>query len=350
MVSALWSQILPSAWRRAASPRQCIAVQHLVAPQRDLVAVQRVLNALGARLNVVFDLHHGRGDVVLLDGDLVSRLSLQQIDAFAEDRPLVTWPGALDAGSVLDADQTDFHPALHQNWLQADLARQLGDLPQLQSPGGCDGVGARRGPVVAALPRPGAGVQAMAIEIREHTDGWTVERKEGAAWQSLMQQLLQGRQDPNTAPLTLGYGEDARLFVDFQQRQVRCETLALQHLRVSRERPWRMSGDTSAATPPPGCTARDLDDLLWDLGIASGAMPLWRGAGDAAKQHLSCPNREPIARRTRTPSHLEAARRLHAAPATLAELRRCLGVAEADLRRFLQAALVLGLLRWVHKS
>ncbi len=342
IVSAVWRQVLPSAWRRAASPRQRIAVQHLVAPQRDLAAVQRVLNALGARLNVAFDLHHGRGDVVLLDGDLVSSLSLQQIDAFKEDRPLVTWPGALDAGSVFDADQANSNPTLLQNWLQADLARQLGNLPQLRSPGDDSG----RAQVAATLSRPGAGRQAIANDVDEHADDRNVERTKGAAWQSLMQHLLQGRQDPSTAPLTLGYGPHARLFVEFQQREAHCEILALQHLRVSRDWPWRVP----TATPPPGCIARDLDDLLWDLGSASGAMPLWRSAGDVAKQHLSCPNREAIARRSRTPSHLEAARRLHAAPATVAELRRCLGVPEAELRRFLQAALVLGLLRWVHKS
>ena len=53
-----------------------------------------------------------------------------------------------------------------------------------------------------------------------------------------------------------------------------------------------------------------------------------------------------IGRYSRLPRHMELARQLVAGPMTPSALRRNVRVSVADLRRFLQACLFLGLVHW----
>jgi hypothetical protein len=165
-------------------------------------------------------------------------------------------------------------------------------------------------------------------------------------WQELLSEVLkavrQGVAQPGTQPFTASYGEDAHMLFDFRSRLVFIDPLAQQHLRVRRELP----------LPAPGlrpCTealVRELDETVWDLGIAAGPHTLLGQPAD----WWHCPLRwvadGGIERYSRIPRHLDLARRLQQGPATPSELRRHARVGVSDLRRFIQACLMGQLLQW----
>lgn len=381
-------------WPRLAWRRPRIGVQHLLGPGRDTASLQSVLDSVGDSLDVAFELHHGHGDIVLLDEDLVSRLSIQQIEAFKEERPLVTLPGQLDSPLRVDAKQhvERVRQALVQQLAGVSLVRQrqvlsrrrlwpwrgdstvatgtrpsdaesapaLRRLPSAQTSLGYSVQppwGASATPPAGALaeaPRSSAAMREPPTRLPFHPgvsagavpEVFAVPAVDARQWYVMVAALRHGRHDRSARPMTIGYGAGAGLFFDFQSARVHCDVLALQYLRVRRELPL-VARSAAAGAPGPDAVWRSVDAVLWDLGLASGAMPLWGSTGDSAHQLLQGKDKSEIACHTRMPSHLDAARCLCRGPCTPSELRRRVALSEPDLRRFLQAVLFLDLAHWV---
>jgi hypothetical protein len=357
-------------WPSLAGRRPRIGVQHLLGPGRDTASLQRVLDSVGDSLDVAFDLHHGHGEIVLLDEDLASRLSIQQIDAFKEERPLVTLPGQLDSPLRVDAKQhaEQVRQALAQQLAGMSLVRQRRSLSRsslwpwrghgtvdtgtrVSDDGSTPAL--RRLPLSEA-PRSSSALRGTPTSLPGHPAASTgagpavfaVPAVDPRQWYVMVAALRHGRHDRGARPMTIGYGAGAGLFFDFQSGRVHCDVLALQYLRLRRELPL-VARSAAAGSPGADAVWRSVDAVLWDLGLASGAMPLWGSTGNSAHQLLRARDRGEIACQTRTPSHLDAARWLCRGPCTPSELRRRVGLSEPDLRRFLQAVLFLDLAHWV---
>jgi hypothetical protein len=160
---------------------------------------------------------------------------------------------------------------------------------------------------------------------------------------TVMQQVLRGRADVLLPTFAASYGADANIVFDFRARLVFIDPQAQRQLRVHRELP----------QPAPGARAkgdaivRELDETLWDIGIAAGPYPLLDAPHDWWRTPLRWAVDARVERYSRIPRHCDLARCLIEGPASPSELRRYAHVGLADLRSFIQAGLMLGLLNWM---
>lgn len=326
----LWSA-LRTRLRPAADTPQYITVQNVMPSGVDLIAVQAALDRVGEALAVQFELQEHIGDIVLMDADLALRMSPQAVQAFVEERPLVTLTDLRRADDLLLSGAQRFERR------QRELLVQLREIPLVR----------RRATPGASSNAPaltqGKASQAFDSSFDSHLDGSELAAVEvTAAQRDLVHRVLHGLRTPGTPPLTAGYGANAHLRFDFQARTVHIDALALQHLRVRRELPHAAPG----ATPGPEAQVRELDETVWDLGLAFGPCALLDAPADWWHTPLQWVRGAHIEPHTRVPRYIELARRLQCATLTPSELRRRARVSVSDLRRFLQATLMLGLLHW----
>lgn len=138
------------------------------------------------------------------------------------------------------------------------------------------------------------------------------------------------------------YGPRAALRADFAEGYALLDPLALQRLRVHRELPRLVRMDAPGAE----AIARELDELVWDVGIACGAFALRQQPPDWWHTPLATAQDLSLQRYSRVARHLELTQLLFAGRITPAELQRQSGQSVAELRPFLQACLYLGLAWW----
>jgi hypothetical protein len=163
-----------------------------------------------------------------------------------------------------------------------------------------------------------------------------------AAHQQLLTQVLRGRADTLMPALTASYGPGASLRVDFGKGSVHLDLQAQRQLRLNRELPLPAPGAHTGAT----AVVRRLDEVIWDLGIAAAAHPLLNAPADWWHSRLVWAVDADMSRLSRLPRHLDMARHLAEQPLSPSELRRRARVALTDLRAFVQAGLLVGLLAW----
>lgn len=334
IASTLWTALLER-WRPAGRAPQFITLQHVLPGDADLVAVQAALDRVGQALAVQFELKESSGDIMLMDADLASRMSTEAVQAFAAARPLVTM------SNQRSHDDKLLSAAQRLERCQRELLVQLREISLVRrraAPGA-----AGTGPTVSQ----GGHTQAFDSGFDSRLDGMELLGAELApAQRQLVQRVLSGMRTPSTPALTASYGPGAHLRFDFSAGLVSIDALALQHLRVRRELPQATSGATSGATPGPDAQLRELVETVWDLGLACGPFALQDEPCDWWRTPLQWTRRARIEALTRVPRHIEMARCLQAAPLSPSELRRRAQVGVTDLRCFVQAALMSGLLRW----
>ena len=163
-----------------------------------------------------------------------------------------------------------------------------------------------------------------------------------AAHQELLSQVLRGRADTLLPACSASYGPDANLRFDFGTGRVHLDLQAQRQLRLNRELPLPAPGAQTGAT----AVVRRLDEVIWDLGIAAGAYPLLNAPDDWWHTPLVWAVDADVTRLSRLPRHLDMARHLAEQPLSPSALRRRAHVALTDLRAFVQAGLMLGLLAW----
>ena len=312
-----------------------LTLQHLGFNAAELARLPHILQGVGAQLGLELVLGGGVGEIVLMEGGFGDRVAPQVLHAFLEDRAVVT----LSAPAGISGDVlTDEMEARAQ---QRQLLEQLRGLLQ-------------RRPVAMMLDTvqlPGA----AELEASSGFDSKFDSRRDAEALfapevdrdrHQLVTLMRKGLHDPGSAPLVVSYGDAATMRVDFSTQRVSLDTLALQHLRLARELPYITPRNELAAD----ALERDLDLVMWDLGLASRDFRLLNAPVDWWHSRLASPAHANVARYTRAPQELDMARMLQGAPISPADLRRKARVSLADLRGFLQACLFLGQAYWVRSS
>ena len=326
----------------AVGRKRSIGLQHLSLSDRDFDDLQTVLDLLGQQLGVSFELQSHAGAIVLIDIDCVARVAAQQIESFIQGRPVVTIAGLngdverlLSAAERLERRQRMLLPQL------MDLALVRRASPHWSANGWApDATGGDES--TRLQPSSFASAFDSAFDSSLDGDQLVADELDGPR-QVLLQAVLRGKADPFTPVLAASYGTGAHLRFHFDSGLVIIDALALQHLRVRRELPL----PAPRAQPHADATHHELDETIWHLGLAAGSFALANEPVDWWHTTLACPPMARIGRYARTPRHLELFRRLLRAPATPAELRRHVRISVADLRRFIQASLLLRLLHWV---
>ncbi len=327
----LWNA-LRSRLQRVRSEGSVIALQPVLPSDADLAEVQALLDRVGEALAVRFVLKPHDGDIVLMDAELAARMAPQLVHAFAEERPLVTL-------HLLQQrlDEAALSPGERLQRRQRELLAQLREIPLVRQRA------THATPeATSTLPQPcvesgfdshfDSGFDTTALMAAEIGDGQ----------RQLLQRVVSGLQAREAAVLCASYGPGAHLRFNFHARLVAIDPLALQHLRVRRELPQPAPGAAPAADAP----LRDLEETVWHLGIAAGPFPLRDEPADWWHQPLAWTHGARIEPYTREPRCIELARLLQAGPATPSALRRQARVSVAELRRFLQATLLLSLVHW----
>lgn len=331
----IWNALRARAPWAARRPR--IALQHLGLPDGDLQSVRGALHAVSEQLDLDFELNDRRGEVVLMDAELAARMPAHLLASMAGGRPVLVLSGPRgDDGQWL-------HRGAATERQRQQLLRQLGALSIVRE----HSAAARQGGVTAGRPAPfdadrhSTGVDPDSASAPDQnrlmTESLADEQFE------LMRAVHRGLADPTAPVLNASYGVDANLRFDFRQRIVTLDPLAQRHLRVYRELP----SPVPRAAPCDEATVRELDETAWDLGIAGGNHVLFGAPADWWHSALSAPASGAVQRYTRLPRHLALARLFEAGPTTPSALRRQARVDIDELRRFLQACLMLGLVHWL---
>jgi hypothetical protein len=338
---ALW-KVLRDKLGAAADPSRRIGLQHFGLKDRDADELQPVFDRLGQQLAVRLELQAHAGDIVLLEVDFAARTSPQLLHAFGEERPVVLIE--LDGAG---GDRRRPPAAAVAERRRQQLLRQLKDIaivrrrsphwgPQGWEPGVL-------GFADDHAPACGSDASVFDNDFDSVLDAEQLAAEElDGARRELLQQVLRGRHDPAAPRLAASYGPGAHMRFDFRAGLVTIDPLARQHLRLRRELPLPAPG----ACPQDEAPEQELDSALWDLGLAGGRFPLLAEPADWWHTPLRGVAADLIAEHTRLPRHLELARRLQAGPVTPSQLRRQVPIGVAELRCFVQACLVLRLLRW----
>lgn len=327
----LWNALRARLQRMRREPSH-IALQPVLPSDADLAEVQALLDKVGEALAVQFELKSGEGDIVLMDAEIAARMSPQLVHAFAEERPLVTLTGL-----QLRPEEALMSPSERFERRQRELLVQLREIPLVR----------RRASRVTPEATSTLPQAELASGFDSHFDSGfdtsaLMAAEIGDGQRQVLRRVLEGLRTREAAVLCASYGPGANLRFNFHTRLVAIDTLALQHLRVRRELPQPAPG---AATEPQA-PLRDLEETVWDLGLAAGPFPLLDEPADWWHQPLAWTHGARIEPYTRMPRYIEMARLLQREPLTPSALRRRARVSVADLRRFLQAALLLSLLHW----
>lgn len=279
-------------------------------------------------LNVELDLRHG--DIVLADRSFADRAAPQQLAVICDSRPLVTC-------DLSESAHPELSVLARFERRQRELLRQLREIPLVRDASSQFGASGWDRSVIAASELPSA---------------FGDSRRDGDppplpdAHERLVRAMLRGLVEPETAPMTASYGALAVIRIDFAGAFALVDPLAQQHLRVQRELPRLVEG----AAPGADAMERDLDVLVWDLGIAAGRHRLLDQPADGWNTPLATCTGVQVQRYTRLPRHLDLAAVLFAGRVTPAELQRRTGLSSEDIRPFLQACLFLGLCWWASES
>ena len=286
-------------------------------------ALVALLDPVGQELGLNLLLDDKGGEAVLAEPDFLQHVAPQVLQAFLDDRPLVT-VALPHAHAGLAA------PALVQ--AHADLAHQLRVLR--------DRCGTMSVAAQSTLP-PDSDFDSQ-FDTRQHADQ-LAECELDPDRAQLLTALRRGLVDPSHPLLSAGYGPKAAMVIDFATGMATLDERADQHLRVLREVPYLAHG----ARPGDGAKVRELDRVVWDIAVAAGGYRLLLSPRAWWHAPLIAQPRLDVSRLTSMPQHREMARCLAVAPVSPAELRRRCRVSLSDLRGFLQACLFLGLTYWV---
>ncbi|MDE2396005.1 MAG: hypothetical protein KGM91_11270 [Burkholderiales bacterium] len=321
---------------------QVVTVQHGGFSEREVDALQDVLDKIGQRLGVSLPMRRDRGDILLLDSDFASCNASNLLFRGQDDRPVVLIePFNVDMIKWFGAIELFGHRQLELQRQFMDLTLIRRSSPYWSASGWMPEVGAvGHGAVATAAAALNSGFDSD-YDSRPGAEPLLINDIDEIRLE-LVSQALAGHRKPGHAPLQASYGPAANMVFDFRAGVVAVDPLAQQYLRVRRELPLPAPG----AQPQANAIVRDLEETIWDLGMAAGHLALQGEPADWWHCRLVGVAAERIESFTRLPHHLELARWLCGGPATPSELRRRARVSVSDLRRFIQACLYLGLLGW----
>lgn len=293
-------------------------------PQRQ--QLETLCDRLGEQLDLALVCDTQGGDIVVAEPRYVATAGPQRMAHVCAARPLVLCD--LDA----EGDAGDSSLALFES-RQRELLAQLRRLPQVRD----------RSPRFGASGWDQSPVATSTVPfgLEEAGDDLDPPPIPARPWRFVVH-LLRGLVDPEMQPLLGGYGPAAMVRVDFSRAFALVDPKAQQMLKVQKDLP-QIEG---AGLPGDDAIERELDGLVWDIGIAAGAYRLLSAPPDAWFTTLATCEDPAVQRYTRLPRHLQLADVLFAGPISPAELQRRTGHSVAEIRPFLQACLFLGLAWW----
>jgi hypothetical protein len=307
--------------------RPRLTLQYLGLSDEDLRALRPMVERAGESLGVRLSLQRSAGDIVVVDERFAAQVSPQILNAYCEERPVVSVDGDSLAFDEFDAALDRLERC------QEALLRQLRAIPLVR----------RSVARAAGKPQSREAESGFDSQFDSRLDASRLAAPSLASvHEEVVTRLLAGMVEPSASPLTLSYGPGATMVVDFEAGLVRSDPLAQQHLRVQRELPL----PAPEACPGLKVSVRTLDETVWDMGIACGRYKLLEQPEDWWHTPLEAARLVHADRYTRTPRMLEMARCLADSPVTPAELRRYAAASVSDVRCFVQACLFLGLAYW----
>lgn len=322
---SLWSRLLP---RRAARPgRACLRLHTVGLDEGQMRQLRPLCTRIGEALEVTVEVDPRQGDIVLAERTFARLTPPQQLARLVDARPLVTCD--MRAGEDPEVGALKVFERR-----QRELLAQLRELPMVRGLSPQFGASGWDREVIAASFLPsGFDTAAQGLDAPPL----------GPVQAMMVTWLLRGLMDATMKPMTVAYGRGAVIRVDFAQGFALVDPGAQQALRVRRELP-EMVAD--GLVPGADAIGRELQDLVWDIGIAAGQSQLLDQPVDWWHTPLATCADPEVQRFTRLPRYLELASVLFRDRVTPAELQRRTGYAVAEMRPFLQACLFLGLAWW----
>jgi len=288
--------------------------------------LETLCDRLGGQLDLALVCDTQGGEIVMADPRYVARAGPQHMARLCAARPLVL----CDIDEDGDAESSSLAKfALRQRELLAQLRR----LPQVRDRSPRFGASGWDQEVVSASCLP-SGFDDPAAQPDSPVFP-------ASQWRPIVH-LLRGLVDPEMPPLLASFGPSAMMRVDFSRAFALIDPQAQQMLRVNRALP-RLEGATA---PGDDAIERELDALVWDIGIAAGVYRLLNAPPDSWHTALATCQDPAVQRYTRLPRHLDLAAALFSGPISPADLQRRTGQSVAEIRPFLQACLFLGLAWW----
>lgn len=315
--------------RRRRGPRPRLTLHHLGFDEEALRDLGARLATLADELPVDLKLHADVGDLVLIDEHLLRDLPPRLLIAICDGRPWLEVPR--DPPAAGSARGSIAAQRLRRMLLeQIDTMLRSGRNPEAA-------------PETAGPEDAGTSPEVdIEIDSRWPASGLLVDLALEEERMRLLADIRQARRTARRARLCATYGPDASIVLDFVRNIAVLDPGALQYLRSQRELPVPVS----AGEMRESATERDLAWTLWDIGVAAGPFPLIDAPPDWRRTPLVANGLSHIGRYTKMPLHLDMARRLNDARLTPVQLHRTFRHSGRELRGFLQACLLLGLLRW----
>jgi hypothetical protein len=308
--------------RRAPAPALRVQAPGLDAQQaREL---EQLLQPLHERLAIDWRLVSQTGDVVL-----VSPRDAEPAEAPPQDTVVCDLPHPCE---TVDTVAARFERR------QRTLLAQLRALPQVRRRSPHFGAGGWDPEVVDTVPAALEPADGGADDDESHWHAPSLPLEQ----ERLLRRARAAQADGLAMKLHLGYGPTARIEIDFASGQALLDPTAQQALRVHGQLPQMQAPCRVGADALP-C---DAAAVLWDMGLAAGGYRLLDQPNDWWASQLDTPRSAALLARSRLPSHRRLAALLAQGPTTPQLLLQRSGVPLATLRRFVQAALMLGLVRW----
>lgn len=320
-----WSRLLPQ--RAARLGRARLRLQTVGLDDAQMRQLKPLCTRVGETLDLDVEVDTRQGDIVLAERAFARHTPPQQLARLVDARPLITCDlGASEALAVGALGVFERR--------QRELLAQLRELPMVRGLSPQFGASGWDPEVVSASFLP-SGFDSSALGLDAPPLGPVQEM--------LVTWLLRGLMDTTMKPLSAAYGPGAVIRVDFAQGFALVDPGAQQALRVRRELPDLV---VDGLVPGADAIGRELQELVWDIGIAAGQSRLLDQPVDWWHTPLATCADPEVQRFTRLPRYLELASILFRSRVTPAELQRRTGHAVAEMRPFLQACLFLGLAWW----
>lgn len=320
-----WWQALRRRLGGQAAQPSALRLQPLGMGEGELRRLRGMVDELGRRLGVPLALDPSQGDIVVVDSTFAESVPPQALAAMTRQRPVVAVHDAASASGSAAA-MARAHAALLRQLRSIDLIRRR--MPEGDA---------------QAAAWPESSSFDSGFDSRLQADELVAPPMPEPV-RLVVRMLLIGRGDTSSPPLGLAFADGSMLRVDFGAGWAQMDPGALTQLRVHRRVPLLRTD----ARPGDEAIALELDQLLWDLGLACSG---WRLLGEPEDWWHATLQPAPVllamlASYTRLPRHLVLARCVAGARRTPSDLRRQAQVSVRQLREFLQPALFLGLLRW----
>ena len=331
--------------------RHGLTLQHFGIDDISLNQLQPAMQRLSEDLGMTVRLAPYEGEAVIVDEYLQRSVTPQLLQALCEERPVVVLCRDLaNAGELRGRIAYGRLREQVQSLLQGVTSGAPSVLAAAVAAGEAISAAAATQAVPPAGTESGFGSRGESrfdsrFDTRYPAQSPTMTVHDEAGTR-MLQALRQGKVRREAMPVVASYGEGAMMVIDFMRGRVLLEPAALDALRLAQQLPALAPG----ATPLTGMQEREFDLVLWDIGRAAHQHTLIDAPDDWWHAPLQAEDARRVSRHSLAPLDLELARVLARGRVTPSQLRRECRAGVDELRAFLQAALLVGLVSWAESA